>query len=191
MYSIQCLGKISFLPQDCRQVANTWSDGLLKTKNAGRERCSREGKAIVHSYARMPLLGKRVRRRTQDSGARCAAAPAHAHHRPGLVLRRRPPPPPPAPAAHQAAAEYIGRLGGQWEASTYLGVLATQCTQWTGARGARGGRQDYHRGAWSGTSCYILLPPNLLSQAGSNMASGGEARVSSRRLPNATVTKVM
>ena len=122
MYSIQCLGKISFLPQDCRHVANTFC--LLKTKNAGRERCSREGKAIVHSYARMPLLGKRVRGRTQDSGASCAAANAHAHHRPGGVLRRRPPPPPPA-AAHQAAAEYIGRLGGQREASTYLGVLAT------------------------------------------------------------------
>ena len=70
----------------------------------------------------MPLLGKRVRGRTQDSGASCAAANAHAHHRPGGVLRRRPPPP---AAAHQAAAEYIGRLGGQWEASTYLGVLAT------------------------------------------------------------------
>ena len=88
----------------------------------GKDVPEKERRSYIHT--RMPLLGKRVRRRTQDSAAGCAAAGAHAHHRPGLVLRRRPPPPP-APAAHQAAAEYIGRLGGQWEASTYLGVLAT------------------------------------------------------------------
>ena len=54
--------------------------------------------------------------------------------------------------------------------------------------GARGGHQDYHRAAWTGSPPSPSSPSSSSSQAGSNMASGGETRVSSRRLPNATVT---
>ena len=58
--------------------------------------------------------------------------------------------------------------------------------------GARGGHQDYHRAAWTGTSPRSKSSPSSSSsQAGSNMASGGETRVSSRRLPNATVTNLI
>ena len=61
------------------------------------------------------------------------------------------------------------------------------------SRGARGGHQDYHRAAWTGTSTprSKSSPSSTSSQAGSNMASGGETRVSSRRLPNATVTNLI
>ena len=57
--------------------------------------------------------------------------------------------------------------------------------------GARGGHQDYHRAAWTGTPRSSPSPSSSCSQAGSNMASGGETRVSSRRLPNATVTNAI
>ena len=74
-------------------------------------------------------------------------------------------------------------------------LLEEESTDLGGAQGvsggARGGHQDYHRAAWPGNpstlSSYRLHRVASI-QAGSNMASGGEARVSSRRLPNATVT---
>ena len=71
-------------------------------------------------------------------------------------------------------------------------LLEEESTDLGGAQavsgGARGGHQDYHRAAWTGTPRSSPSPSSSCSQAGSNMASGGETRVSSRRLPNATVT---
>ena len=72
-------------------------------------------------------------------------------------------------------------------------LLEEESTDLGGAQGvsggARGGHQDYHRAAWPGITLSSYRLHRVASiQAGSNMASGGEARVSSRRLPNATVT---
>ena len=112
----------------------------------------------------------------QDSTASCAHAPPASTHRVSSAPR----------PSSEAPTSCRCRCCLRSESTDLGGAQAAA------SGGARGGHQDYHRAAWTGTPRSSPSPSSSCSsQAGSNMASGGETRVSSRRLPNATVTNAI